>query len=200
MNNIDEITKFIFLEDKPEKADIIFIPGASWPQATELAAKLWNEGYAPYLLPSGRYSTKLGYFPGPKVRDDIYNKKYETEWEFMRDVAMVNGVRSDAILKEDMSTYTIENAIKTREVTDAHNLTIRKAIICCKAFHARRCLMLYSWFYPETEFIICPVMTDGIDKFNWYKSDIGIKRVMGELSRCGNQLEEAVAVWSKHKD
>ena len=30
-NFIREVTSFIFIEDKPEKADIIFVPGGSWP-------------------------------------------------------------------------------------------------------------------------------------------------------------------------
>jgi putative intracellular protease/amidase len=32
---IREITSFIFVEDKPEKADIIFVPGGSWPEPAE---------------------------------------------------------------------------------------------------------------------------------------------------------------------
>ena len=50
------ITEFIFLENEPEKADVIFIPGGNYPEAARRAADLYRDGFAPLLLPSGRYS------------------------------------------------------------------------------------------------------------------------------------------------
>lgn len=49
---IDDITQFIFISDLPRKSDIILIPGSSRWQITENAARLYNAGYAPYILPS----------------------------------------------------------------------------------------------------------------------------------------------------
>lgn len=200
MNNIDDITKFIFLENVPQKADIIFVPGGSYPDTMELACKLWKDGYAPYILPSGKYSIKLGCFPGPKTRKEIYDGNYRTEWEYMRDIAVKNGVDPNAIIKEDEAQSTIENAIYSRKATDDRNMKIEKAIICCKNFHSRRCLMLYSSMYPEVEFMLCTSEIKNINKNNWYKSQYGIERVMGELARCGDQLRDAVKVWRKFKE
>ena len=73
-NFIRDITSFIFIEDEPEKADIIFVPGGSWPEPTEKAAKLWIDGYAPYILPSGKYSMTKGYFPGTMTKCEKYNR------------------------------------------------------------------------------------------------------------------------------
>ena len=58
MNNriIQDISDYIFVSDAPEKADVIFVPGASRPEHALRAAELWRAGYAPYVLPSGRYS------------------------------------------------------------------------------------------------------------------------------------------------
>lgn len=195
MNFIREITSFIFIEDKPEKADIIFVPGGSWPEPTEKAAKLWLDGYAPYILPSGKYSMSKGYFPGAATKAEKYQGIYHSEWEFMKDVALSYGVNGTAILKEDNAVWTKENAFKSREVTDKYGLEISKAIICCKSFHAKRCLMFYSFAYPNTEFIVCPVDIEGITKDNWFKTEIGIEHVMGELSRCGGQLKKAISIW-----
>lgn len=192
MNIINDITNFIFLENEPEEADIIFIAGTSWPAPTERAAKLYNDGYSPYILPSGKYGVKLGHFPDPKAKSDIYNGNYATEWEYMKDVLIKCGVPSTSILKEDCAEFTYENAFKSRKVTDENELDIKKAIICCQAFHARRCMMYYKWAFPEAEFILCPAETQSINKNNWYKSEYGIKRVMGELMRCGDQLQEAI--------
>lgn len=188
MKIIDDITNFIFLEDKPQKADIIFIPGGSYAELAEHAARLWREGYSKIILPAGKYSVKRGYFPGPLSKSDKYTGQYKTEWEFLKDVLVQNGTSETAILKEDESENTYENAVNSKKVTDSHNLIIKKAIICCKAFHARRALMYYQLYYPETEFIICPTETQGINKNTWFKSDAGIDKVMGELARCGNQF------------
>lgn len=54
---IEQISEFIFAEDEPEKADIIFIPGNGYSQMAEKAAALYGKKYAPFVLPSGKYST-----------------------------------------------------------------------------------------------------------------------------------------------
>lgn len=189
---IKEITSFIFVENKPEKADIIFVPGSNWLEPAERAAELWLDGYAPYILPSGKYSMSKGCFPGPKTKSNKYNKTYNTEWEFMKDIALSYGVKESAIIKEDKAEWTKQNAFNSRAATDEMKVDIKKAIICCKSFHARRCLMFYSWAYPETKFIVCPVDIEGINKENWYKTENGIDKVMGELSRLGGQFKKAI--------
>ena len=45
MKIIDAITNFIFVDDSPQKVDIIFLPGSSDPAAPERAAALYEEGY-----------------------------------------------------------------------------------------------------------------------------------------------------------
>lgn len=192
---IDEITSYIFIQDSPQKSDIIFVPGGLWPEPMEKAAQLYNDGYASYILPSGKFSMKFSHFTKPESKAEKYNKDYMTEFEFLKDVAVINGVPEEAILKEDTATWTKQNAFKSREVTDNLGIQVRKAIICCKSFHAKRCLMFYSWAYPDTEFLVCPVDIDDINKENWYKSESGIRNVMGELSRCGGQMAKAVDMW-----
>ena len=188
MRFIDDITNFIFIEDLPKKADIIFIPGGSYAEIAEKAALLWKKDYAPFILPSGKYSITKGYFPGPSSMTNIYNEKYTTECDFLTHVLLTNGVSEEAIIKDDSAEYTYQNAQNSRKMTDDLNLNIKTAIICCKAFHARRCLMYYELCYPDTEFIVCPSETQGINKSNWHKSDNGVRKVLGELQRCGNQF------------
>ena len=52
----DAISDFIFVEDTPQKADVIFVPGGNYPDAAVHAAALYRQGFAPYILPSGKYS------------------------------------------------------------------------------------------------------------------------------------------------
>ena len=45
-NNIEDVTKFIFIKDEPQNSDIIFIPGSSNWVLAETAASLYKEGKA----------------------------------------------------------------------------------------------------------------------------------------------------------
>jgi len=106
-------------------------------------------------------------------------------------VLVKNGVPQSAILREDKSAFTKENAFFSRKITDENNLEIKSAIICCKPFHARRCLMYYQLAFPETEIKMVPANSsaDGeIRRNSWFLSKNGIERVLGELNRCGSQF------------
>lgn len=184
------MTDLIFVENEPEKADIIFIPGSGYPQLAEEAAGLYKKGYAPFLLPSGRFSVTLGKFGGVLEKASLYPGNYETEWEFLREVLIKNGVPKEAVLKEDQAVYTYQNAIFSKQVTDEAGMEIKKAILCCRPIHARRALLYYQLLYPQTEFLVCPVKESKITKNNWYLTEEGCETVLGEIARCGNQFHE----------
>lgn len=190
MNNriITDISNYIFVSDEPEKVDAIFLPGGSHPEQPEYAAELYRKGYAKWLVPSGGVSVKRDKWPGVRSKADIYNGDYQSDCEFFTDVFVKNGVPADAIIGEDKSGHTRDNAFLSRKVVDENGLGIKTALIVCKAFHARRCLMLYQLAFPDTMFYVCPVVCIGITKDNWYKSEQGIDRILGELTRCGNQF------------
>ena len=190
MNNriINDITNFIFLEDQPQKVDAIFLPGGSHPEQPEYAAELYRKGYAKWLIPSGGVSVKRDSWPGVRSKADIYNGDYQSDCDFFTDVFIKNGVPADVIVGEDKSGHTRDNAFLSRKVVDEKGIEIKTAIIVCKAFHVRRCLMLYQMAFPDIKFYVCPVVCMGITKDNWYKTEQGIDRVLGELARCGNQF------------
>ncbi len=189
---ISDITDFIFVEDTPCKVDAIFLPGGSHPDQPEYAAQLYREGFARLLIPSGGVSVKRDKWPGVRSKADIYNEDYHSDCEFFTDVLHKNGVPASAIIGEDKSVHTRDNAFLSRKVTDLHGIDIKSAIIVCKSFHARRCLMLYQLAFPDTEVIVCPVVCYGITKDNWHTFEYGIDRVLGELSRCGNQFVDDI--------
>ena len=185
---IDEITDFIFVSDKPEKSDIIFLPGGSYPAVPEYGAKLYREGYAPLLMPSGGLSVKFDKWQGVKEKTDIYNGDYHTDCEFYTDVLIKNGVPMSAVIGENESGHTRDNAFFSRTVADKNELDIKSGLIVCKSFHARRCLMLYQLAFPEARLSVCSVDISDITKDNWYTSELGVNRVLGELARCGGQF------------
>ena len=168
MRIVKDISNFIFIEDKPEKADAILIPGGAYPELPEMAARLWR-----------------------KSKQEIYTGEYDTECAFYCEVLKRSGVPENNIIPEDKSRFTAENAWFSKVLLEERGIQLKKAIICCKAFHARRCLMYYQLTFPETEFIIVPVKdTHGgqITKENWYQSEVGVEKVLGELQRVGTQF------------
>lgn len=185
---IEDITNYIFLEDSLKKADVIFIPGCERPEHAEEAAELYRKGYAGYLIPSGAFPKVWGEFQGVSPEGEKYGNHFSCEADFLEAVLLKNNVPSSAILKEREATYTLENAEKTKILLDERNFCVSRAILCCKAHHARRAYLYYSMVFPDVEILVHPVVVDGISKDSWYKSREGRHTVLGELSRMGQQL------------
>lgn len=188
---LNQITDFIFVEQQPEKADIIFVPGNGYPDMAVRAAQLWHQRYAPVILASGKYSKLEKQFKTALQEGDRYYGSYQTECEFLSAVLNSEGVPEQAVLKEDQAAFTYENAIYARAVTDQAKMKIGKAIICCLTYHARRCLMYFQLLYPEAQFFICPADV-GINRDNWYRTEKGIETVLGEVERCGSQFHDII--------
>lgn len=191
MLDIQDITNYIFVCDEPCRADAIFVVGGSLPDAAELAADLYNDGYAENIIIGGKYSIKRDSFPLPE---------YETEFDFYKDILIKNGVDKADIYGETRSGYTKQNAEFARQVVDEEQIKIESAIIICKSFHARRCLLFYQMYFPDVDFKI--VTFDGFDvsKDNWYKTDYGKQRVLGELKRIKEQVPNAESIIINNKE
>lgn len=180
MDSIKSITEYIFIGKPPRKADAIFVVGGSLPEAAELAAKLYKNKYAEKIIIGGKHSVKRDCFPLPE---------YETEYDYYKDVLLKNGINESDIYGENESGYTKQNAEFARRVVDENNLLINKALIVCKSFHAKRCLLLYQMYFPNVDFTV--VTFDGFDitKDNWYKTEYGRERVMGEIKKIEEQCK-----------
>lgn len=190
MKFLRDITEFIFLEDLPEKADLIIVPGNTWPQPARRAAALYHEGMAPYIVVSGRYSKEQQTFAGAACEGDRYKGAYMTEADFLTDVLIREGVPETAVLQERKAEFTLENARYIRKLLEEKKMTVKKALICCQAFHARRCRMYFEYVFQDTdvEFLMCPAVTQGISRCSWMESQKGLDTVLGELRRCGEQF------------
>ena len=112
---ISDITNFIFVADEPEQSDAIFLPGGSHPEQPEYAAELYRKGYAKWLIPSGGVSVKRDKWPGVRSKADIYSGSYQSDCEFLTDVLLKNNVPVSAIIGEDQSGHTRDNAFLSRK-------------------------------------------------------------------------------------
>ena len=191
-NNIEDITKFIFIKDEPEKADIIFIPGSSNWVLAETAARLYKEGKAEKIMPSGMYFYQFGRFMNERVTDERYKGVYRTEAEFLASVLIKNGVPEENVIKEERATNTYENAIFSKELIKEMGIEVKTAILCPQAFHARRAFMTYSHLFPDTKLFVVPTNTQNITSDNWYNTERGRQVVLGELRKCGEYFENYI--------
>ena len=181
---LQDMTDFIFLEDEPRKADVIFLPGSEEGDLARTAAKLYHQGYAPLIVPSGKYAKWTG---------ETIVQEFETESDHFAKILMDEGVPENAIIKEREATYTYQNAINTRKLLDERGIEVKTALLCCQAFHARRSKLYYQILFPDTEILVCPTVTKDISRHNWFKTREKSDRVLGEIERCGSQFHEIVA-------
>ena len=141
---------------------------------------------------AGLYSSRRAAFPKDRVLNTKYAGNYSSESDYLMNVLIKNGIPSFNILLENQSRNTLENAQMTKAIIDQSNIYIKSAIICCQAFHARRAQMTYSFVFKNVKILICPIVTQNISADNWYKSECGVKLVMGELERCGKYFIDKV--------
>ena len=187
---IRDITDFIFMNDPPQKSDIIFIPGTSQSAVSEKAAELYRAGFAEYVMPAGLYSGKWGRFAHEKIDNPRYAGEYASDHAYCRQILLENGVQESAILREERSTNTGENAEFSALVLRELGISVKRAILCCQSFHARRAFMTYGKYFPDTEILVVPTDTQGIKKEDWYLHEDSYRRVMSEVYKCGQYFLE----------
>lgn len=179
MIDYKQVTDYIFVSDEPCNVDAIFVVGGSLATAAELAANLYSKGYSKNILVGGKYSIKRDGFPLPE---------YETEYDFYKDMLIKNGVSESDIYGEARSEYAKQNAEFVKEVVDENKLKVDSAIIICKAFHAKRCLLFYQMYFPNVDFKVVTFNGFNVSKSNWHTTEYGSKRVFGELKRIKEQV------------
>ena len=69
MKFYDALTDFIFTEQKPEKADAIFVPGGLYGEIAQHAAELYQQGFALWKENLLRYSHRRN------IKADILRQK-----------------------------------------------------------------------------------------------------------------------------
>ncbi|HIS61924.1 MAG TPA: YdcF family protein [Candidatus Scybalomonas excrementigallinarum] len=172
-----DVTKFVFVQDELNKADIIMIPGSSRVELAMEALRLYNSGLASWILISGGENKKL---------------KDKTEAEFLRDILIENGVNPKSIIVEKKAQNTYENAKYSYEQCVLNGLPIDEIIIVCKSYHSRHVKLTYSEVFPEhCKINIAPIYDeDDITPDNWYKSAKKKRMVFSEIEKIGKYMNQ----------
>ena len=97
MKFYDALTDFIFTEQKPEKADAIFVPGGLYGEIAQHAAELYQQGFASLIVPSGKYSIVEGKFTEVQSPEKYKGRYFETESDFLTQI-LVDEFGVDAVI------------------------------------------------------------------------------------------------------
>ncbi len=130
-----------------KKADAIFVLGSHDIRVGKYAAKLWLDGWAPYLVCAGSGTVHAD---NPAWKDFAGS----TEAEVFADIARKAGVPEEVILIEDQSQNTGQNYEFTNQLLEGRNIKLQTVIAVQKPYMERRTYATGKVWWPEKEIIV----------------------------------------------
>jgi uncharacterized SAM-binding protein YcdF (DUF218 family) len=144
--------------DEAEEADVIIVLGAgltddgqpNWAlsRRSEHAAALWKAGFAETIICTGGVGTRVT----------------RSEADGCREVVEREGVPRSAIVLEDTSRSTEENAMNAKAIMDANGW--QTAILVSDSYHVFRARYIFTSF--GIELVLSPVPIDKIESPSFY--------------------------------
>ena len=174
-SEINKITNYIFLESKPQKADLAIIFGTRHNDALCKVFELYKNNLVNKVVVSGGINRVTG----------------ENEADRMSKILVGKGVKEKDIIKENKSTNSLENVLFSKKIIESEIgfANIKKIIAIVKHYHSRRVLMTLKKHFPKDVELI-PVTYDiyGFTKDNWQHSKIGREKVLSEWEKIPKYL------------
>ena len=141
-------------------------PGPALTRRTRHAAALWHDGIAPLVLCTGGQSE---YYP-------------RTEAAACREILLAAGLPDEAILTEERSRSTEENAIYSKRLLD--DLRLSRLVLVSDSYHMLRA----GWLF-------------GMQGIETYASPVPADRIRGQLVYPYSLVREFIAFnWQLFKD
>ena len=138
------------------KADVIIaVSGGDTAARTQTAINLYQNGWAPKLIFSGAAADTSG----------------PSNAEVMRRQAIDQGVPESAVLIEETSQNTKENAIETKGIIQDKHL--KSAIVVTSGYHMKRTILEFQSQAAEVEFRAYPTSGDSAWGVWWWLSPWG---------------------------
>ena len=144
---------------------IVAVSGGDTSARVDEAVKLYKNGWADTLIFSGAAADKTG----------------PSNAAVMKQQAIDAGVSSQAILVEETSETTTQNAAETSSLFKQHD--IASAILVTSAYHERRALLEFDKRALAVEVRAHPVATDKQWKEYWWLTPGGWSLAIPELVR-----------------
>jgi hypothetical protein len=171
-----ELTRFLFLRDEPEAADLALVFGHSDPELAAMrarhAAGLFQRGYVPRLL-----------FTGGPLQDRVQ----VTEADYMAGVAASHGVPEGALLLERRAVNTIQNAQNSAALLADHGVVggLATVLLVSCPWHMRRVLLVSRRVFPSQVRLLCCPHHDECTAETWARDEAGRRRVVNEIALLG---------------
>ena len=143
------------------KADaIVVVSGGDTNARTDEAIKLYKEGWAPLIVVSGASNAKA-----------------------MCQRAINSGVPEKAIVMDESSETTRQNATEVKKIVDSRK--IEDVILVTSGYHMRRAQLEFSAQFNDVKIRSHPVASDKNWSSWWWLTPWGWWLAMGELMRIG---------------
>lgn len=142
---------------------IVAVSGGDTTARTQEAIDLYQAGWAPRLIFSGAASDKSG----------------PSNAEVMRDQALKQGVPENAIIIEQNSQTTEQNAARTSNIFSYKD--IHSAIIVTSAYHMKRTMLEFEKKAPGVNLRAHPVKSDDQWSAWWWLTPFGWYLAISEL-------------------
>lgn len=145
--------------DQPAEADAIIVVSGGGDERLEKGIQLYNDGYSDIIVFSG----------------DASDPASPSNAEVMRAKAIEEGVPASAILIEPESKTTYENAVNTKRMLEANDITHDTLILVTSSYHQRRLLQNFQHVYRKESitFINQPASVTFWAPNSWWLNDQG---------------------------
>lgn len=138
--NAKIIWDYLLLSQELRPMDAIFALGSNDTRVAELAAELYFQKYAPYII-----------FAGASGKESHLSK---AEAEVFADIAITKGVPEEKIIKESRSTNTGENIVFVKKLLRECRLDLNSFILLQKPYMERRTFATFRKQWPEADCIV----------------------------------------------
>lgn len=142
---------------------IVVISGGDTGARTMEAISLFEDGWAPLIIASGAAADKSG--PSNALA--------------MKELAITNGVPSEAIIIEELSETTKQNATEVKQIIESNN--IKDIILVTSGYHMRRAQLEFSTQLPDVKVRSHPVSDDKQWGGLWWLTPWGWQLAISEI-------------------
>lgn len=199
---LEIIWDYMHMNHELKKSDAIVVLGSHDIRVGEYAARLWLDGWAPYLVCAGSGTVHRD---NPAWRDFTGS----TEAEVFADIARRTGVPNEAILIENKSQNTGQNYEFTTLLLKDRGITLEKVIVVQKPYMERRTYATGKVWWPDVNLILTSPQISLVDYPNeitalgevWIHTMVGDLQRIKEYPQNGFQIEQLIpeAVWEAYK-
>jgi uncharacterized SAM-binding protein YcdF (DUF218 family) len=164
---LDKAGRYLYYEDVMKPADVIVILAGEETERVEYGVNLFKEGWA--------RKDKIILAGGPVVW------KY-TLASLMGEHAVSLGIPKDAILLEDQSKTTEEDACFTKQILDKHKY--KSCILVTSPYHSRRAYTIFEKIMGKEITVISAPCNQSWFRFDdWWKRRKDRAKVLSEYSK-----------------